>query len=63
MSSLVKIQKEKSARSDLIKYEINRINMTTKQSLEDLHVVRTYQMKNLEEINFVTFSNVRENKD
>ena len=52
MSSLVKIQKEKSAKSNLIKYEINRINMISNKSLEQLDVVRTSEMKNLEEINF-----------
>ena len=45
MSSIVKIQKEKSAKWDLIKYEVNRINMITNESLEDLDVVRTYAMK------------------
>lgn len=32
--------------------KINRINMITNESLEDLDVVGTYEMKNLKEINF-----------
>ena len=52
MSSLRKIQKEKPTKSDLIKYETNRINMITNESLEDLDVIRTHEMKTLEEINF-----------
>ena len=46
MPRLTKIQKEKSAKSDLVKCEINRINMITNESLEDLDVVRTHEMKN-----------------
>ena len=33
-------------------HKINRINMITNESLEDLDVVGTYDMKNLKEINF-----------
>lgn len=33
-------------------HKINRINMITNESLEDLDVVGTYEMKNLKEINF-----------
>ena len=51
MSSLVKTQKQKSEKSDLIKYEINRTNVITNESLEDLDAVRTHEMKNLEDIN------------
>ena len=51
MSSLVKTQKQKSEKSDLIKYEINKTNVITNESLEDLDAVRIYEMKNLEEIN------------
>ena len=32
--------------------KINGINMITNESLEDLDVVGTYEMKNLKEINF-----------
>ena len=52
MSILLKMKKEKSAKSDLKKHEIDRINMITNESLEDLDVVRIHEMKNLEEINF-----------
>ena len=52
MSSLRNSQKEKPTKSDLIKYETNRINMITNESLEDLDVIRTHEMKTLEEINF-----------
>ena len=51
MSSLVKTQKQKSEKSDLIKYEINKTNVITNESLEDLDAVRIHEMKNLEEIN------------
>ena len=51
MSSLVKTQKQKSEKLDLIKYEINKTNVITNESLEDLDAVRIYEMKNLEEIN------------
>ena len=51
MSSLVKTQKQKSEKSDLIKYEINRTDVITNESLEDLDAVRTHEMKNLEDIN------------
>ena len=51
MSSLVKTQKQKSEKSDLIKYEINRTNVITNESLEDLDAGRTHEMKNLEDIN------------
>ena len=51
MSSLVKTQKQKSEESDLIKYEINRTNVITNESLEDLDAGRTHEMKNLEDIN------------
>ena len=51
MSSLVKTQKQKSEKSDLIKYEINRTDVITNESLEDLDTVRTHEMKNLEDIN------------
>ena len=33
-------------------HKINRINMIKNESLEDLDVVGTYEMKNLKEINF-----------
>ena len=51
MSSLVKTQKQKSEKLDLIKYEINKTNVITNESLEDLDAVRIHEMKNLEEIN------------
>ena len=51
MSSLVKTQKQKSEKSDLIKYEINKTNVITNESLEDLDAVRIHEMKNLQEIN------------
>ena len=51
MSSLVKTQKQKSEKSDLIKYEINRTDVITNESLEDLDTVRTHEMENLEDIN------------
>ena len=41
-----------SVKSDLIKYEINKMNMITNVSLKNLGVVRTREMKSLEEINF-----------
>ena len=52
IASLTKVQKEKLAKSVLIMHKINRINMITNESLEDLDVVGTYEMKNLKEINF-----------
>ena len=51
MSSLVKTQKQKSEKLDLIKYEINKTNVITNESLEDLDAVRIHEMKNLQEIN------------
>ena len=51
MSSLVKTQKQKSEKLDLIKYEISKTNVITNESLEDLDAVRIHEMKNLEEIN------------
>ena len=51
MSSLVKTQTQKSEKLDLIKYEINKTNVITNESLEDLDAVRIHEMKNLEEIN------------
>ena len=42
----------KSVKSDLIKYETNKMNMITNVSLKNLGVVRTREMKSLEEINF-----------
>ena len=41
-----------SVKSDLIKYQINKMNMITNVSLKNLGVVRTREMKGLEEINF-----------
>ena len=41
-----------SVKSDLIKYEINKMNMITNVSLKNLGVVRTCEIKSLEEINF-----------
>ena len=52
IASLTKVQKEKLAKSVLIMDKINGINMITNESLEDLDVVGTYEMKNLKEINF-----------
>ena len=52
ISVFAKAQKEKSEKSDLAKYEINRKKMIRNESLEYLDVVRTYKMKKLEEINF-----------
>ena len=43
----------KNSKSEIsTKYEINRIYIITNESLKGLHVVRTHEMKNLEEINF-----------
>ena len=44
MSSLVKTQKQKSEKLDLIKYEINKTNVITNESLEDLDAVRIHEM-------------------
>ena len=52
MLSLTIIYKVKSVKSDLIKYETNKMNMITNVSLKNLGVVRTREMKSLEEINF-----------
>ena len=52
IASLTKVQKEKLAKSVLIMYKINRINMITNESLGELDVVSTHEMKNLKEINF-----------
>ena len=41
-----------SVKSDLIKYEINKMNMITNVSLKNLGVVTTCEIKSLEEINF-----------
>ena len=41
-----------SVKSDLKKYEINKMNMITNVSLKNLGVVRTGEMKSLEEISF-----------
>ena len=57
------IKQKKSAKSNVIKYEINRINMKTNESLEELYVVRKQEMKNLEEINFkIVMLETRKNK-
>ena len=52
MLSLTINYKVKSVKSDLIKYETNKMNMITNVSLKNLGVVRTREMKSLEEINF-----------
>ena len=41
-----------SVKSDLIKYEINKMNMITNVSLKNLGVVRKCEIKSLEETNF-----------
>ena len=52
-----------SVKSDLIKYEINKMNMITNVSLKNLGVVRTCEIKSLEETNFkiVTLQRIKEN--
>ena len=52
-----------SVKSDLIKFEINKMNMITNVSLKNLGVVRTCEIKSLEEINFkiVTLQRIKEN--
>ena len=52
-----------SVKSDLINYEISKMNMITNVSLKNLGVVRTCEIKSLEETNFkrVTLQRIKEN--